>query len=105
MININFTGYSPGFYQSDRSYNQPSITGAVQWNGNNKKFEVSNGSSWIPIDNTIVFHADIDIYKISQWVKGKMEAEEREKELRKKYPALDQAYKDLEFIKGMIAEE
>jgi gentisate 1,2-dioxygenase len=105
MINIEFTGNSPIFYQIDRSYNQPGFTGAVQWNGYKKCFEVSDGTNWIRIDNNINFHSDIDMYKIAQWAMNKMAEEQKEKDLRSKYPALDQAYKDLELIKGLIADD
>lgn len=107
MIKLNFTGASPSFYQISSDYNLPGITGAVQWNGTQKCFEVSSGTDgcWARIDNNVNFHTDIDIYAMSQWVNRKMVEEEKEKELRSKYPMLDQAYKDLEFIKGLIADD
>ena len=34
-----------------------------------------------------------------------MTEEAKEKELRSKYPTLDQAYKELEFLKAVIADD
>lgn len=105
MINITFTGSPPIYYQQDNNWNQPSFTGAVQWNGQMKRLEVTNGEYWHPINNTINFHSNIDMHIVAQWVMKKMAEEEKEKELRSKYPMLDQAYKDLEFIKRLIADD
>ena len=102
MIRIQSYGASPGWYQSDTSYNLPSITGAVQWNGATKCFEVSNGSSWQRIDNTVQIHNTYDMAMIAQWVTKKMQEEEETKKLRSKYPALDEAYNHLELIKTLV---
>ena len=103
MIKIQSYGPSPSWYQVDTSYNQPSITGAVQWNGSNKCFEVSNGSSWMRIDNTVQVHHGVDLHAINKWVMEKMAEEAKMKELRSKYPALDEAYNHLEMIKALVA--
>jgi hypothetical protein len=104
MIKIESYGSSPGWYQTDTSYNLPSITGAVQWNGATKCFEVSNGSSWQRIDNTIRINNSnaYDINVVGAWVMKKMAEEEETKKLRSKYPALDEAYNHLELIKALV---
>ena len=105
MIKIQSYGPSPSWYQVDTSYNLPSQTGAVQWNGATKCLEVSNGSSWQRIDNNVQVHHSHDMYKIAAWVNRKMEEEEKIQELRSKYPALDEAYNHLELIKALVTAE
>jgi len=104
MIKIQSYGSTPGWYQIDTSYNQPSITGAVQWNGATKCFEVSTGSTWQRIDNTVQIQNSgaYDINVIGPWVLKKMAEEEETKKLRSKYPALDEAYNHLDLIKALV---
>ena len=105
MIKIQQYGPTPGWYQTDTSYNQPNITGAVQWNGTTKRLEVTNGIGWLPIDNTIQINNNFDMHTISSWVMKKMNEEEELKKLRSKYPALDEAYNHLELIKALVTSE
>ena len=106
MIRIQSYGSHPGWYQTDTSYNLPGQTGAVQWNGTTKCFEVSTGPSggWQRIDNTVQINGSgaYDINVIGAWVTKKMQEEEETKKLRSKYPALDEAYKHLDFIKELV---
>lgn len=105
MIKLQFTGNTPNVYQVDRSYNLPGITGAVQWNGVNKCFEVSGGpgSSWQRIDNTVEMTSNgPDIWAMHKWIEEKKREEQELKELRNKYPALDEAYNHLELIKALV---
>ena len=104
MIKIQSYGTTPGWYQTDTSYNLPSITGAVQWNGNTKNFEVSNGGGWMRIDNIIQIQnsQSYDINVVGAWVMKKMAEEEETKKLRSKYPALDEAYNHLDLIKALV---
>jgi hypothetical protein len=102
MIKIQSYGTTPGWYQVDTSYNLPSTTGAVQWNGATKCFEVSLGSSWQRIDNTVQVSHSYDMNMVAQWVTKKMAEEEETKKLRSKYPALDEAYNHLELIKALV---
>ena len=104
MIKIQSYGQTPNWYQVDTSYNLPSTTGAVQWNGATKCFEVSLGSSWQRIDNTVQIHngGGYDMNVIGQWVMKKMAEEEETKKLRSKYPALDEAYNHLDLIKALV---
>ena len=105
MIKIQFTGNTPHMYQVDRSYNLPSFTGAVQWNGQMKCFEVSAGTGWERIDNTIEFQTSQngpDIWAMWNWIEEKKKEEAELKILRGKYPALDEAYKHMEFIKDLV---
>ena len=102
MIKIQSYGPNPSWYQVDTSYNQPNITGAVQWNGASKCFEVSNGSSWQRIDNNVQVSHNMDLHVIHKWVMEKMNEETKMKELRSKYPALDEAYNHLALIKALV---
>lgn len=103
MIKIQFSGNTPNMYQVDRSYNLPTITGAVQWNGASKCFEVSNGSSWQRIDNTIdMTSSGPDIWAMHTWIEEQKREQAELKELRSKYPALDEAYKHMEFVKELV---
>jgi hypothetical protein len=106
MIKIQSYGQTPTWYQTDTSYNLPSQTGAVQWNGTTKCFEVSTGPSggWQRIDNTVQINnsSAYDINVIGAWVTKKMQEEEETKKLRSKYPALDEAYNHLELIKALV---
>jgi hypothetical protein len=105
MIKIQSYGTTPSWYQVDQSYNLPSITGVVQWNGTAKCFEVSNGISWMRIDNTVQVSHSHDMNKIADWVMKKIAEEEETKKLRSKYPALDEAYNHLEMIKALVTAE
>ncbi len=103
MIRMQFTGSTPNMYQIDRSYNLPSITGAVQWNGATKCFEVSNGTSWMKIDNTVDMNTSgPDVWEMHRWIEEKKREEDELKVLRTKYPALDEAYKHFEFVKELV---
>jgi hypothetical protein len=105
MIKVQFTGNQPNMYQVDRSYNLPGITGAVQWNGVNKCFEVSVGSGWQRIDNTVEFQMSNsvpDVWEMYHWIEEKKREEREFQALRSKYPSLDEAYKHLEFIKELV---
>lgn len=107
MIKVHFTGSTPNMYQIDRSYNLPSITGAVQWNGVNKCFEVSTGAGggWQKIDNTIEFSSSSggpDLWAMHTWIETKKKEEAELKALRSKYPALEEAHKHYEFIKELV---
>jgi hypothetical protein len=108
MIKVHFTGSNPNMHQVDRSYHQPGITGAVQWNGNNKCLEVSTGNSWERIDNTVEFNVSPpvpDIWSMYNWIEEQKKAQEKEKELRSKYPALDEAYNHLTLIKELVKDQ
>lgn len=105
MIKVQFTGSNPNMYQIDRSYNQPSITGAVQWNGNSKCLEVSTGDMWQRIDNTVEFNVSNsapDVWAMYYWIEEQKQEQAELKMLRGKYPALDEAYKHMEFIKELV---
>lgn len=102
MIKIQSYGPVPTWYQVDTSYNQPNVTGAVQWNGLLKCFQVSNGDSWMGIDNTVQVQHNADLQKIIAWANIKMYEEEKMQNLRSKYPALDEAYNHLELIKALV---
>ena len=103
MIKIQVSGNS-GLVSSDRSYNLPNFTGAVQWNGGTKCLEVSSGGSWQRIENTVELslYTPYDPMIIGTWVMKKIAEEEETKKLRSKYPALDEAYNHLDLIKALV---
>lgn len=90
---IKVTSNSPSIvWQSDNSYSLTTATGAVQWNGTYKRFEVSNGSNWTPIDNTVQLNPSTEMLEIMNWVKKKMKEEADEAELEvlaRKNPAIN----------------
>lgn len=103
MIKIQFSGNTPNMYQVDRSYNLPSTTGAVQWNGATKCLEVSTGNGWQRIDNTIdMTSSGPDIWAMHNWIEEQKREQAELKELRSKYPALDEAYRHMEFVKELV---
>ena len=103
MIKIQFTGNTPNMYQIDRSYNLPGITGAVQWNGQSKCLEVSTGTNWVRIDPTVeMTSSGPDVWEMHRWIEEQKKEQADLKALRGKYPALDEAYKHLEFIKELV---
>lgn len=87
MIRTTFYGY-PFIYQSDNTYSLPNYTGAVQWNGNVKKFQVSSGSTWYDIDNQINFNVDSKVQPILEWAEKKMREEKELEEKAKNNPTL-----------------
>lgn len=94
MIKIQNSGY-PVVFQMDNSYILPSITGAVQWNGMSKKFEVSNGSNWMAIDNSITLNSDAEYGNIVQWARKKMQEEQELERLAETDPTIKDLYDQL----------
>jgi hypothetical protein len=90
---IKVTSNSPTIvWQSDNSYSVTTTTGAVQWNGTYKRFEVSNGTNWTPIENTVQLNASTEMLEIMSWVKKKMKEEADNAELEilaRKNPAIN----------------
>lgn len=95
MIKINMMG-SPIFYAYDKTYQQPGITGAVQWNGLTKCFEVSNGSSWTRIDNSIDITVDSTLGEMINWFQDKRQKENELKRLAKEHPTIQSLLSDIE---------
>lgn len=101
MIRTNFSSMLP-IYQTDNSYSLPSYTGAVQWNGNLKRFQVSNGGGWADIDNNVYFNVDPRINEMFEWVQKKMEQEKKMDNLAQKYPALKDAKEKFEIVYNLV---
>jgi len=76
MIQIQTTAAFPIIYQIDNSFNQPTQTGAVQWNGTFKRFEVSTGTGWMCIDNAVKISQSSEMDQLLQWAKKKMSEEQ-----------------------------
>lgn len=85
MIRVNITGY-PIVYQNDNTYQMPNITGAVQWNGTTKRFEVSTGYNWQPIDNNITLNTSPHLMSCIQWVEKKIIEEQELEKLASQSP-------------------
>jgi hypothetical protein len=101
MIKINHSGSMP-FFQNDTSYNLPSVTGSVQWNGMSKKFQVSNGTGWIDIENSINLNADHDYLMILRWAREKMHEEHELEKLAKENTTLKDLVDQLNYTKEQI---
>ena len=111
MIRINTVGY-PIVWQNDNSYQQPGITGAIQWNGNTKKLQVSTGTSWVDIDNNITLNCDTNFITVMKWAEKKMREEVELETLSQDYPAvkdllnqIKEKQAQLKLIKTLIANE
>jgi len=87
MIKINIIGM-PIVWQNDNTYQLPNFTGAVQWNGTTKKFQVSTGGSWMDIDNSITLNCDNNLMTVIKWAEKKMREEVEFENLSKDYPAV-----------------
>jgi len=105
MIRTTFNSNSNFIYQLDNSYSLPHYTGAVQWNGGTKKFQVSTGGGWTDIDNNIVFQVDGRLAEIIKWAEEKIKEEGRMKELVAKYPALKDAKEKYEIIYNLVTSK
>jgi len=111
MINVSLYG-EPLFFQTIASYALPSVTGVVQWNGLSKKFQVSNGHSWLDIDNTVTLNTGTEVTEVIKWAKEKM-AEEQKLELlakeNKTVADLLEQRKEIdskiEMVKNLVAEQ
>jgi len=101
MIRINHSGGVP-FFQNDTSYNLPSSTGAVQWNGNSKKFQVSSGGSWVDIENSINLNADHEYLMVMRWAREKMHEEQELEKLAKENTTLKDLVDQLNYTKEQI---
>jgi hypothetical protein len=101
MIRINHLG-GLSFFQNDTSYNLPSVTGTVQWNGMSKKFQVSNGTGWMDIENSITLNADHDYLMVMKWAREKMHEEHELERLAKENPTLKDLVDQLNYTKEQI---
>lgn len=102
MIRIIFNSGNLPFYQNDTSYNLPSASGAVQWNGNSKKFQVSTGAGWMDIDNNINLNSSPDFTMVLQWAKEKMHEEQELERLAKENTTLKDLVDQLNYTKEQI---
>lgn len=87
MIKTTVYGY-PLIYQNDNTYSLPNYTGTVQWNGNIKKFQVSTGSGWADIDNSVTYNVDQRVLPVIDWAEKKMNEEKQLEEKAKNNPTL-----------------
>lgn len=104
MIKISISSSSSEslFYQHDNSYSLPSFTGAVQWNGTDKCFQVSSGAGWHKIDPAVFLTMSSKYEEVMTWATTKMEEEKRLNELAKLYPAVADARQHLANIINLV---
>lgn len=103
MIKTTFYGY-PFIYQTDNTHSLPNYTGAVQWNGNVKKFQVSSGSTWYDIDNQINFNIDNKVQPILEWAERKMNEEKQLSQLAETNPTIKDLVNTLRETENKIKE-
>jgi hypothetical protein len=106
MIKI-YSNSPPLVYQIDNSYNLPSTTGQVRWNGSSKCFEVCDNSitgSWMRIDNSIQLSSDPQLTQVLEWAKKKMIEDEKIDRLAKEYPAVKDAKEKLDIIIKLVQD-
>ena len=102
---ISITTNNGFMYQMNNDYNRPQVTGAVQWNGNTKRFEVSCGTGWIPIDNTVQISYAHDVFSLLEWVKEKKAQEEKLLKYADQYPSIKDAKEKLDILMTLVKEE
>ena len=109
---IKIQSNTPLIWQNDTSYMLPNYTGAVQWNGQLKCFEVSMGGGWQKIENTISLTTDPRWESVINWAMKKMQEEEELARLVAKHPTLaslvaqkKETEKQIEMVKTLIKEE
>jgi hypothetical protein len=76
------------------------MQGAVRIQSNSP--QVWDGNGWLNFGGSVSVNLTPEAEVILDWAKNKMAEEAKEKELRSKYPALDEAYKHAEFIKELV---
>ena len=99
---ITITSYDPVLFYQSGAGSLPSATGAVQWNGNSKKFQVSTGYGWQDIDNNVNVSASQDMAKIINWVQEKMREEEEIKRLAQTNPSVASILGEIEESKKKL---
>jgi hypothetical protein len=76
-INVMATGDFPLINPSySNSWQAPAVTGAIQWNGTNKCFEVSTGSGWQKITMDVSITTASDVAATLNWANKKMKEEQ-----------------------------
>ena len=102
----------PIVWQIDRSYNLPTITGQVRWNGSTKCFEVcdnnngnyTGGGGWMRIDPTVELSSDPQIADTLAWAKKKMFEDQKIEQLARQYPAVKDAKEKLDIIIKLVQD-
>lgn len=95
--------YQPVYVGAVCDNSQPQI-GDVRYNGTT--FETYTDGSWVKLQDNI---CDLQIgprwQPVLEWAEGKMVAEEKEKELLEKSPALRKAKENYDMIKALIEND
>lgn len=96
----------PIVWQINTTYNLPSITGQVRWNGNTREFEVADPiNGWHRIDPTVELESPNGTAEVLEWARKKMEFEKKLEKLASQYPAVKDAKEKLEIVMKLVQDE
>ena len=104
MISIT-TDTPPIVYQVDTFLTPTHCTGPVQWNGTTRRFEVNDGTRWIPIDHTVRLKTSSDMEQIIEWAQRRMKEDSKIQKLLETNVALRDAHDKYEVIKKLVLKE
>lgn len=73
---------------------------------NGSTIEVYDGLSWVVLRNgTVNINLGRDAESLLDWVREKKQEEQKDKELREKYPTLNMAYEKYMNIKSLVKDD
>lgn len=79
-----------------QSPNYMNVTGAVQFNGNTGKLQVSTGSGWVDISSGQCIGLDTATLVVIDWARKKMQQERELLEMAEEFPAVKEAVLEVE---------
>ena len=97
---LTLQGYSPTL-----PYSTALSAGQVRYNPNNEHMEVYDGSNWGVITNDVTVGLSWDADSAIRWAIEKQKEEQELKAKMAKYPALKDAYDQLEMVKALVHGE
>jgi len=87
--------------------NGPYHVGAIRWNGSTRNLEVmdqSGGWHSMHISATEPYPAAPDMVDLLNWVRQERDRKAKLKQLRDKYPTLDEALRHAEVIEALVED-
>lgn len=81
------------------------LVGSVKYNTTTQNVEVYNGSSWVPLTNSVHIEMDSHIKTAIDWARKKMDEERRIDELCEKFPGLRKAKDNYEVVLNLVKDE
>ena len=93
-------GYDPA-----EIYGGALSAGQVRYNPNNQQMEVYDGANWYSITNGVTVGLSWDADNAIRWAIEKQKEEQELKDKMDKYPALKDAYEQLEMVKALVYGE